>query len=500
MINVRAQPRDNIAEEYLDMSLCTRSKESREDGYTMVENAFVDAFMPQCDPTALKVYLYGLYLCSDPLSQDNTLSHVCDALALSQQEVTQAFGYWADRGLLDIVGYDPLQIRYRSARTATAVRHYKKEKFADFNAQLEALFPSVVFANPNQYLPYYDFIEESKIKPEVMLMIIRYCVNTKGEKIRSNYVLAVARNWVSEGVRTLEDVEARIRQMELASEALRSVAAAVGKKSELTLEDKQYYLKWTDNWGFGLDSVLTAAKQCKNKGGFARLDALLDEYFRNNCLSPVDIERYAQSKRRMRDCAAQIVKRLGLWYDSLDFVVEKYVAPWTSKGFDADALCLIAEYCFTNSIRTLEGMQSAVQKFYKHGCMSVAAIQEHLGDLVRVDRMIRDLLEQSGCARNVTAQDRTLYATWTNDWGFATDALLYAARQEQGKPFAFNRMHRYLGRCHAAGAHTVEQMQRIPQQEATAPKSDFNNHDRKYTKEDLSAFFNDFDSLDKIEV
>lgn len=487
------------------MPFCYYSKDLRDEGYTLVENLFLTDFMPACSEIQLKVYLYGLHLCSQPLSRDNTAAQICDALSLSEAQVTEAFGFWAETGAVSIVSYDPLQIQYRPVRHSGAGKHYKKEKYADFNAQLESVFSSVAFVNPNQYLQYYDFIEETKIQPEVMLMIIRYCVSLKGESIKPAYVLAVARNWISEGVRTVSDVETRIKQFETVSESMRVIARAIGKKSEITLEDKQLYVKWTQTWGFSLDAVLAAAKNCKNRGGMTRLDNLLDEYFRNNRMSVADIRDYTENKERLFDIAKQVNKMLGLWYENLDFEVEKYIAPWLSKGFDEAAIKLIAEYCFTNSIRTLEGMNGAMQRFLKEGCMSVDAINRYLGELIERDNAVRKLISLTGSSRNVTNSDRDLYHNWTVNWGFDRSLVEHAAQLACGRPYAFGYINQLLGKWRTAGITTVEQAKTTetaahsvaPQAQTSAQ---FNAADRKFTKEELNAFFDGLDDTDHIEV
>lgn len=48
-----------------DMSFCSFSKEFNENSYTAVENQFFTKYMPDADGFAVKVYLYGLYLCQE---------------------------------------------------------------------------------------------------------------------------------------------------------------------------------------------------------------------------------------------------------------------------------------------------------------------------------------------------------------------------------------------------------------------------------------------------
>ena len=45
------------------MSFCSFSKDFDENAYTVIENRFISKYLPSADGFAVKVYLYGLYLC-----------------------------------------------------------------------------------------------------------------------------------------------------------------------------------------------------------------------------------------------------------------------------------------------------------------------------------------------------------------------------------------------------------------------------------------------------
>ena len=122
---------------------------------------------------------------------------------------------------------------------------------------------------------------------------------------------------------------------------------------------------------------------------------------------------------------------------------------WQAQGFDGDALKLIAEYCFSNGIRTLSGMNAAVARFYKHGCLSVAAIDEYLTALVERDKAVKAVIEATGSSRAVTASDRDAYELWLG-WGFGNDAILAAARAVAGRPMAFGAISKILTDCRDA--------------------------------------------------
>ncbi|MDE6210481.1 MAG: DnaD domain protein [Clostridia bacterium] len=471
------------------MNFCAMSKDN-ETGVVLLDKSFVVNYLPECDEKQLKVYLLGLTLCSLP--QENDINFICDALTMTEDEVEEVFGQLADMGLVNITSYAPLAVTYKNIRS-TFAKHYKKEKYADFNAQLEGLFPSVAFTNINQYTVYYDFIEESKIKPEVLITIARYCVNLKGERIKPNYILAVARNWLDEGVRTLADVDDKIKQLELSSEALRMICKAVGKKSEIDIEDKNAYLKWTGSWGFDLDAILFAAKSLKNKGGFAKLNNLLDEFYRNNAMSAKEMEDYLANKQAIYQLAYNVNKTLGVYYENVEYIVEKYISNWLQKGFEKNAIMLVAEYCFNKSIRSLDGMNKCISKFYSEGCVSVDAINEHLASMMQRDMQIKKIIELTGFSRNVNNNDRDMYKVWSQQWNFDDAMIEYGASVCQGKQlFALNNL---LAKWKNSGIYTVDEAksQSAYNMASTASPTP------SYSKEQLSEFFYSLDDLDDIE-
>ena len=59
------------------MALCSYSSRLAMDGYTVIDNTFLNEFLPQATGDDVKVYLYGLNLCSNPNNDDNDLDTLC---------------------------------------------------------------------------------------------------------------------------------------------------------------------------------------------------------------------------------------------------------------------------------------------------------------------------------------------------------------------------------------------------------------------------------------
>ena len=480
------------------MALCKLTREAADDGFTLVDNRFIREYLPDADDGAVKVYLTGLWLCrADAPLCDNTLTHVCDMLDMTEAQVTAAFEYWRDRGLVTIVNASPLEVRFN--RVGQGVKLYKPAKFADFNAQLQRVFADRLLLE-SEYLKYYEFLDSTRLPQEALLLIAAYCVRLKGDGVRTNYVLTVARSWYDLGIRTVEDAERHIELEDASTENLRKIAKALGKRSAIDLDDKQLYVKWTTSWGFDDEAILAAAKLCKKRGGMERLDSILDELFIAGRFDAESIRDYGARKQELYDLAKEVTRVIGVRYENLDTVISHYIGTWLSQGFDDAAIRLIAEYCFVNGIRTLNGMNAAVARFYKHGCLNVAAIDEYLSSLAERDKEIKAVIEATGSSRGVTASDRDAYELWTQ-WGFDGAAILAAAKACAGRPLAFGAISKPLTDCRDAKIFdAAEVAKRASVSASKTPKRERGDSERKYTKEELSSFFGDLHDFDDIEV
>lgn len=485
------------------MSFCKFSSDYLMETFTLVDNLFINEYLPYVEGDYSKVYLYGLYLCNAPSSVDNSLKSFSKALDISEDRIINIFEHWADSGLLEILSVNPLEIQYLSIKGAKQPpKKYKSGKYADFNIMVQQLFPTRQIV-PNEYIEYYETIESMKIQPDAMLMIIQYCINYKGATVRHPYITAVARNWAREGVVTVEDVEEKLNEFETLDADMRSVMRALGRKGQTSLDEKQMFIKWTKNWGFNLPSILFAAKSCKNKGGFKKLDSILDEYYRMNIYTENEMKEYVGHLEHMRDLSIKINKTIGVFYESLDNVIETYINPWLAKGFDDEALLTIAKHCFISNIRSLSGMDNMVSKFYKLSLITAESINEFIERQIQNDEIIKKILITTGTTRAVSANDREFYKTWCLDWDFSDDIILYAAELSADSRFPIQFINKQLSKWKESKIHTLDDAKKTkieintPFYKKTAPE---NFTERQYTKEQLDAIFSDKHNYDDFEI
>lgn len=173
------------------------------------------------------------------------------------------------------------------------------------------------------------------------------------------------------------------------------------------------------------------AKNVK-KGGTERLDALLTKYYENHLYSYPEIEQFNKNRDRLYALTKEINRRIGVYYEQLDFIIETYVTKWQGYGFDDDTLLLIADYCFRRNVRTLEGLNETVEKFYRQGLLTEESINSFMTEAMQRDSLVREALDRAGVTRPVTSRDRDAYRTWTYTWKMDRDAVLYAASLAAG--------------------------------------------------------------------
>lgn len=485
------------------MSFCKFSSQSIINNKTEIDNLFINNYLPYAPENAVKVYLYGLYKCNNSSSYDNTLESFAKVLKMPEEDILEIYEYWQSEGLVQILNAMPIEIRYIPLQDTIAdIKKYKSSKYGDFNAKAQEIIGGRMI-QPNEYREYYDVIETFHIEPEALLMIIKYCTNLKGENIGYSYIITVAKNWAYDNVRTVADVEERLISYEQISEQIKEILNALGTKRAPGIEEKELYLKWTRELDFSHDTIVAVAKLLKKTGNkipFASLDTILLKYYEMKLFTIEEIKEFEKNKTEMYALGRKISKALGLYYESLDSVIETYISKWLSMGFSEEAIEKIAQYCFKNSIRKFEDMNLRILKFYKLGLLSLESLQTYFSEVLSEDEKIKDLLLTMGADnRAVNSYDREFYKNWTNNWNISSELINYGASLACGKAQPMRYLNGILAKWHESKIETIDDAKKVSFD--SAPKSNkkvsANIKSREYTKEELGALF---DSLEEVEV
>lgn len=482
------------------MAFCKFSTEYVANNKTEIDNIFINDYLPSAPENCIKVYLYGLFLCSSNLVKDNTIEEFSKHLNIDEDEVISCFSYWQEEGLVQILSTRPIEIRYIPLKNIiSGTKLYKPEKYDIFNRQAQELFENAREITKNEYYEYYEFLEKTHMEQEALLMIMKYCIDNKKANVGYNYILTVAKNWVNEGILTSQAVEEKLCDFEEKSNELGLLTSALGIKRNTYIEEKQLFKKWTEELGYTNDVLLHLAKNIKKKSraSFEKLDYLIMKYFTLGLYTTLEIEEYEKNKSNLYELARNVNNQIGVYYENLDTVVENYISKWLNLGFNSETILEIASYCRKTSIRTLEGVDDKIQKFFKFGILSQDALHSYLEKIIAVDKCIQEILNKVSLLRKVNYMDREFYKTWKESWNISDELINYAASFAVGKIQPMQYINSILSSWFQKGIKTVDQakQEKIPQpQTSTAPKM---ASGRSYKKEELDALIQ---SIDEVEI
>ena len=469
------------------------SKDRLLSGKTEVDNAFLLNFMPFAPEIYVKIYLFGLLAATDLSAGDNAEEYIASKLGIDLPVVEEALRYWENQGVISVArSCSPPEIEFLPVGKAVpSAQKFSKTKYKEFNDQLHAMLPNRNVL-PGEYNEYYSLMEDTHMEPGAMLAIISYCIRQKGENISYPYILAVARNIAAQGLLTFDRVSEQLSEFDAYEKELRPVLAALGSKRKPDHEDKRLYVKWTKGMQYTPATVIKVAKTVK-KGGMEKLDALMTRYYENHLMSFEEIEEFNRNREKLVALAKNINRIIGVYYEQLDFIIETYVTRWLSFGFDEETLVAVATYCFKRGVRTLEGMNDVVEKFYRQGLISPESIDGFIGKSVENDNFIKSFFEVAGVTRNVTSRDRDSYNVWTSSWEMTGELIMLAAEKAKGNANPVSYMNALLSAWYKAGVKTKDEANAFRFEKSAAPETKVT---KTYTSDQLNALFDNLDYED----
>lgn len=473
------------------MSFCSFSKENKKSGKTLIDNVFVLNFLPEAPEQAVKVYLYGLYLCqnSDFAIDLNAFSEV---LKMEESDVIDCFKYWDEYGVVSIISQTPFTVHYYPLNESTAkYRRFNPEKYEAFSKSVQEIITDRMIS-VTEYNEYYTLMENTAIKPDAFILIIKYCAGLKGNNIGYKYILTVAKEFISRGITTVELINKELDGYFISSKEISGVLKALKTTKNPDIEDIQSYQRWTEKLGFEHEFIIQTATLTKSRT-IKKLDKNIEELYANKCFTIDEAKYYFAKKQENFLLCSEITKKLGLYVEVLDNVLSTYVSPWQAKGFSRETLLFIADYCFRKNRRTLELMNTTVEKLWKMGLVTIQSITLYIEQHNKNDEFIEKLLSYAGSQRKPNAWDRENLDNWRL-WNFTDDMIIEAAKRSSHVTNPISYMNSILSNWKSQNLFTVDAIEKLPQKSQS--KTVHFANERNYTESDINNLLKHFDDFE----
>ena len=468
------------------MSFCSFSKETITNSSTVLDNRFISTYLPEANGDAIKIYIYGLFVCQESDS-DISFDKFCNDVKLDKDVVSDCFRFWEELGIVNVLSEDPFIVKYLPVAQSKP-RKYSAEKYGEFNKALQVLIPERMITT-NEYAAYFSLMEENGLKPEALLMIVKYCVDLKGGAIGLRYILKVANDFIARGITTTTKIEKELSDYSLKTGEFASLMDYILPNKKPQIEDLKLFEKWNKQLLYDIDTIIFIAKSAKIKN-IEKLDKEIDVLYASKKFSEKEIADYYKSKAKTTELAYAINRSLSVYTEVIDPVIENYVIPWQNMGYDEETLLFLATYCFKKNRRSLEEMNDVVEKLYKNGLITLTSIAEYLKSISADDDFIKKLLLIAGLSRKPTEWDRANLKTWRS-WNFSDEMICEACAIAAGKSNPMSYVNAVLSGWKSEGIFTADKIRRTDKK--ANPQA---IQTRNYTKEEFDKLIDDIDEIE----
>lgn len=471
-----------------------KDRDALQYGFTALENRFLMDYLPAAKGDYVKVYLWGLFACENK-GENYTLEEMAQDLFLTVPEIEAALRYWERRSLVSRISDKPVQYRFYSPMQRAQAPGKPLEVDQTYVAFAEAVYAAFGDRrkiNPGEIAMAWEWVQDVGLKPEVVLMLLQYCISQKGVQFSFKRAEPLAVRMKEQKVDSLEDAENFLHHEQAVHEGARKVLSRMGKRRMVSEDELALYEKWMGEWGFSPEAILDAcAETTKGDPSFKYLDGILNGIrSRSGARTGEQVKEQLQQEADEKSRAMEVFSRLG-----------KNVAVPAAIRFYREFIALLphevvllaADTC-RRSDKNVEDLHALIASWHDRGLASEEAVKKYLVRFREANLALRKIYEACGHNGRPTEADRLLYEKWKG-YGMDEELLLFGAEQArvaEGSKIAY--LNKVLESWHEAGIRDISQVrsrkkpESMPLGKAVSAQQ---YAQRQYTEEELLAVSDD---------
>ncbi len=240
---------------------------------TCVENIFINEYMTAAPGDYVKVYLFAMMYAE--VGEDLTVESMAKQLGMKEADIHKAWTYWADMGVIRksrIDGSD--QIEFVNLKELL----YGKNKEAKKKEPVQTSQAKTILADKtinNMYtsierilgrtisgvemMEIRSWITDYNAAPEIIVYAYSHCKEKKKDRV--NYVAAVVKRWVDEGLEDVLAVEEFLERIDQRQYLYKRVYKALGFMRNATEQEMKIMDRWFDDMKYDIERVLEACNK-----------------------------------------------------------------------------------------------------------------------------------------------------------------------------------------------------------------------------------------------
>ena len=269
--------------------------------FTPVSNIFIERYMPKARGEFIKVYLLMLkYSFTGEIGVNSAV--LATYLDLLESDIINALNYWNDEGVIKLIQrdeYGNFDIDFVDLSEENSSNNKKinlvEELTNNSNSGMLKDIGNLLgrTLSPTEVETYIGWKKDFKFSPELILLLIEYCVS-KG-KTNFRYIEKVAIAWYEMNIKTIDEAQNYIRKNEGKWGTYREILKFLGiRNAEIMKPQEEMFEKWTSTYNYSLDIIKKACDICfqrLNRADFKYIDGILSKWHKDNLRTLADIEK-----------------------------------------------------------------------------------------------------------------------------------------------------------------------------------------------------------------
>ena len=296
---------------------------------TLIENDFIDKYMPAANGEYVKVYLLLLRYKGDP-RQELSISHIADTLDCTEKDVVRALNHWQKVGLLDYEAKDEIYGAGTKAgnntakngagqagtqkidaelsgapgagsgqtSTAASENNVREEELKEIFLVVEKyLGKTLTKTEADAILFFYD---DMKMSADLIEYLVEYCVEFGSKRIQ--YIRKVARGWAERGITTVEEAKESVKDFDNRYNTVRKAFGIKGRS--LVPSETEFVERWYGEYGFTPEMVGEACNRtmkATHNPSFGYAESILSNWKKSGVKTLDDVKELdAQHKQNKK--------------------------------------------------------------------------------------------------------------------------------------------------------------------------------------------------------
>ncbi len=275
---------------------------------TLISDIFLTEYMPDADGDYVKLYLYCLFLGKH--NRQVSITDLSKKLCMDISKVKQAFAYWENVGVLirsegsmiicDLKEKEVHKL-YRPKLTSTPEEAKQSSERNRRRSQVITAINNTFFQGvmtPGWYLDIDAWFEKYGFEEDVMLALFKYCFDRRA--LNKNYLLSVAENWHSKGIKNSFDLDNYFVVYEKSNSIKKKICKKLSISRKLTEYEEAYIDKWVVEYGYDFDIIELALKKTTSKTNpnFDYINAVLTKWHASRLKTVEEVQNHIKQFRQ----------------------------------------------------------------------------------------------------------------------------------------------------------------------------------------------------------